>query len=408
VTSGSFQSFPLDQITINREGRQRREIKDVEVLADSLSRLGLVNPVTITRDGTLVAGERRTTAARSLGWTHISVQFVDDLSPTALHAIELEENIKRVDLPWQDQVRALEAYNAMMVEADPSWTNGKTAEALGITIGEISSKLAVAKEMKKDPTLAAAPKYSVARGRVERSTQRQKVEVLEQLRTVRPTTPLINADFNTWAGSYAGPAFNFIHCDFPYGIDASEFNQGGAAAHGGYEDSPEVYFTLLNTLGQFIADGHVDPDAHLMFWFSMKWHRETVDVLTSQGWAVDPFPLIWYKSDNAGILPDPKRGPRRVYETALHCTLGERFIVSPVANTCACGTVRERHMSEKPEAMLRHFFRMYVDSSTILLDPTAGSGSALRAARTLTPGHMVGLERDPEFYSRAVEAYNAG
>ena len=36
--------------------------------------------------------------------------------------------------------------------------------------------------------------------------------------------------------------FNFIHCDFPYGINADGFDQGSAAEMGGYEDS-----TLLTT-----------------------------------------------------------------------------------------------------------------------------------------------------------------
>jgi DNA modification methylase len=49
------------------------------------------------------------------------------------------------------------------------------------------------------------------------------------------------------------------------------------------------------------------------------------------------------------------------------------------------------------EPMLRHFFRMFVDDSTSMLDPTCGSGTALRAANELDAAHVLGLEINPEF-----------
>jgi DNA modification methylase len=61
-------------------------------------------------------------------------------------------------------------------------------------------------------------------------------------------------------------------------------------------------------------------------------------------------------------------------------------------------------MSEKPEPMLRHFFGMLVDENTVMLDPTCGSGSALRAAESLGAKYVLGLESNEEFADRAREA----
>jgi DNA modification methylase len=61
-------------------------------------------------------------------------------------------------------------------------------------------------------------------------------------------------------------------------------------------------------------------------------------------------------------------------------------------------------MSVKPEPMLRHFFEMFVDESTIFLDPTCGSGSSLRAAEGLGASHVLGLERNSEFHESASRA----
>jgi hypothetical protein len=54
--------------------------------------------------------------------------------------------------------------------------------------------------------------------------------------------------------------------------------------------------------------------------------------------------------------------------------------------------------------MLERFFGMFVDSNTLMLDPTAGSGGALRAAEVLGARLVIGLERDPEFAGRANQA----
>jgi tRNA G10 N-methylase Trm11 len=51
--------------------------------------------------------------------------------------------------------------------------------------------------------------------------------------------------------------------------------------------------------------------------------------------------------------------------------------------------------------MLRHFFQMFVDENTSLLDPTAGSGSALRAAESLGAKRVLGLEVDQEYAKNA-------
>lgn len=76
-------------------------------------------------------------------------------------------------------------------------------------------------------------------------------------------------------------------------------------------------------------------------------------------------------------------------------------MVGAVANAYAAPTVRDRHMSEKPEPVLNHFFRMLVDEHTRLLDPTCGSGSALRSAESLKAENVLGLEINPEFAERA-------
>ena len=74
------------------------------------------------------------------------------------------------------------------------------------------------------------------------------------------------------------------------------------------------------------------------------------------------------------------------------------------SNLFAANTVSNRHMSEKPVPMLTHFFRMLVDGHTAILDPTAGSGSALRAAKRLGASRILGLEINEQFARDANQA----
>lgn len=438
MTSGKFLSIPVSSVIVSRPERQRRELTSLEELAKSIAEVGLINPIVIDQNNVLIAGERRFTAIRDhLGWTHVTAQRAEDLPPEVLYLIELEENVKRVDLPWQDQCRAVDEYHNLKRKSDQSWNVAKTASALGVSASEVYSRVAVHKAIESgDKLVLGADKYSTARGIVERQKLRAKESASEQIAQMltpqrerlqpnesdeesfddepanlevdfssqAPWTPYLHADFAEWQRNYSGPKFNFLHCDFPYGVNAGKHNQGAAGAFGGYEDSKEVFWSLVGVLANAM-ENVVAESAHMMFWFSMDYYSDTLTFLREMGWNVNPFPLIWHKSDNSGILPDPKRGPRRIYETAFLCSRGDRLIAQAVGNTFAAPNLKTIHMSEKNPDMLAHFFRMFVDSSTVMLDPTMGSGNAVKVAERMGASYVLGLERDQIFFSTACEAY---
>ena len=123
MTSGIFHPVNLDAIVVDREHRQRKELTEVDVLAESIHRLGLIHPIVITRDNILVAGERRLMACKSLGHEKINCQYVDELDDYTLRAIELEENIKRTEITWQDEKLAVLAYHELRGSVEDGWTH---------------------------------------------------------------------------------------------------------------------------------------------------------------------------------------------------------------------------------------------------------------------------------------------
>jgi N6-adenosine-specific RNA methylase IME4 len=56
--------------------RHRRDLGDIDALAASIGDIGLLHPIVITPDATLIAGARRLEACKRLGWTHIPVTVV--------------------------------------------------------------------------------------------------------------------------------------------------------------------------------------------------------------------------------------------------------------------------------------------------------------------------------------------
>lgn len=414
MTSGQFHSLPVGSIFVNREGRQRDTIDDIEGLADSISRLGLIQPIVVTRENVLVAGERRLAACRTLGHTHIACQYTDEVDQHTLHAIELEENIKRKNLEWQEECNAVLQYSELRKLQDPNIKLEEIAEAIGLPLSTFNHYTKVAKELRTGNKLINdVQKFSTALGILERASERRNEEALLELHRIEgtkkeqvaePPDSILNVNFLEWAMTYTGPKFNFIHCDFPYGIGADKFNQGSAPTHGGYVDTDETYWDLCNCLIHSVSRLCLDS-CHFMFWFSMHNYQRTLDLFDEDSdIRLDPFPLVWVKSDNVGILPDPQRGPRRIYETCLFGSLGDRKIVRPTSNVAYLPTDRSQHMSIKPFSVLTTFFRMFVDSSTLMLDPTCGSGSSLRAAEYLAASHVLGLEINKEFAEGANQA----
>lgn len=420
MTSGNFRTYEVASIIVDRAERQRRELRDIDELAESIQRIGLINPIVITGDGVLVAGERRLTAVRQLGWTHMPVQFVEELSDYELQLIELEENIKRQDLPWQDEVAAVAKFHQLKVAHEPGWTQENTAAAIGLSQNNVSKKLLIATQMDNE-VVAGADRFRAAFNIVQRNTERKKASVLSNVgltvdNTIltpeeqaaapapEPVIPLLNVSFHDWQATYNGPKFNLIHCDFPYGINVADSPRMDAAIKDYYEDSPDIYWDLIDRLSLAMLNV-VAESAHLIFWHSMKFHGKTVELLETMGWNCHPFPLIWHKSDNAGIAPDPQRGPRQTYEAAIFASRGDRKITQEgcVANSFAYPGGRDSaiHASEKPYAMLKHFMRMICDEYSMVLDPTCGSGNALKVAEDLGAPLVLGLEQLPEFYEIA-------
>jgi ParB family chromosome partitioning protein len=96
--------IPVNEI--KEKKRIRKDMGDIEGLADSMNRIGQINPIVITEDHTLLAGGRRLAAAKFLGWRTINA-IVTRL-PDGVDAleVEIEENDRRLDFNKEEAQNA--------------------------------------------------------------------------------------------------------------------------------------------------------------------------------------------------------------------------------------------------------------------------------------------------------------
>lgn len=399
----------------------------------------------------------------------IPARLLSDLTPDELFDVEFEENYRRKDLSWQDQSvafwehfqRQQNRYEVERAEAleDPNeneedWpeeiTFSQAAGAIAISSRHYRRMVTVGRKViEGDPEILACDSARAAGALLER---RMKRVAENELATFGEIEADIEDDLDQLSGpsdedlegleielggEFSEPSpkaratkcfvfnqsfkafiaeakdvkdrrrYNFVHCDFPYGKGLHESDLYNTEAKDmSYEDTPEIYWALCNDLLLAKAAGILSASCHIMFWFPMNFYTETVKLFSDEGFRVEPYPLVWIKSDKMGIIPDPARGPRRIYETALIMSLGDRKIIRPTVNGAWYSSGRRTdalHVSSKPTEMLLDFFRMFVDEDSIVLDPTCGSGTALEASLQLRCKFAVGLDINEECVDHSLE-----
>lgn len=427
-----------EKIWIDREKRQRREF-DVEDILPSIKLYGVIQPIIVDHTYKLIAGERRLTANIAAGRPDILVRFVEDLSPIELRILELEENIRRKDLTWQETATAVGELHYDLVKINENWTIEKTGDYLGYARSWTLRHVRTYDEiLKGNQKVIAATTVHAAYNMIARESDRKTTQAIADFLSIvnepkaeaqvqaggpagRPTgtplpatvgvhepvpLPILTADFHEWAADYRGPKFNLLHFDFPYGIDMQDSEQGKSEQWGGYEDQEKIFWDLMETFALF-HERFASTTAHVVFWFHMNYYGKIFEFFEKNlpSFNMQPMPLFWMKTDNRGIVPDPQRQPRRIVETALLGSRGDRKIVKVVSNGYGAPTHKSIHQSEKPRPMLQHFFSMLVDGTTRLLDPTCGSGNSLIAASSLGAEQVLGLEINEDFAADARNEY---
>jgi len=167
------KNVPLEEIK-ERKDSQRKSPRGIEELMDSIKRIGLIHPIVLDDDDTLIVGGNRLEAYRRLGKDKIPVTYRKDLDEADSKIIELEENVRRADLTWQELSRAVRDLRAAVCLAHPEWSVEKITSYLGYKKSYVHELCQVADELdKKNINVINASNLTAARNTLSRESKRR-------------------------------------------------------------------------------------------------------------------------------------------------------------------------------------------------------------------------------------------
>jgi DNA modification methylase len=418
------------------QNRQRREMDSESLmeLANSISSVGLLHPLIVRVDGgtlTLVAGERRLKAIEILWnmgefFTHgskavpegqIPCTFLHDLSPLAAMEVELEENIRRQDLSWQDRAAATsQLYELRRLQAEkaqaPIPEPGVIARELypehhpAAAASAVREELILARNL-SDPDVAKASSRADGLKVIKR-----KEEAVRQASLGEQVGKTFGAHLHTifqgncldWMAAQSAGQFDCILTDPPYGINAQDFNDsGGKASATGhtYDDSYSSWLRLMHT---FTTDAFriSRPQAHAYIFCDVDNFSKLRELMANSGWQTFRTPLVWH-NPTSQRAPWPHHGPHRRYQLCLYAIKGDRPVLKLAPDVVTYASDPNLGWAaQKPVGLFADLLARTCRPGDSVLDPFAGSGTIFPAAHGLKV-KATGVEMDPVAYGISVK-----
>ena len=399
----------IDQIIVG--DRVRKDFGNLDELCNSITSVGLIQPIVITRDLQLIAGERRLRALKKIGVTVLPhgklFIFNDEQDRLKLQAMEIEENVKRKELSWQETIlakkRLLEVMQTIHGVARPGYPSrsdqlgitsagfgiNKLAALLGESNAQTSKDIELATLIEQVPQLRAAETKEAARRQVSLA---MTVATATQQQALNP--PKTDQKWSLYEGNFIVNSVNsceansvdLVIVDPPYGADTSGMGPNSKVLLAKpFKDSLQPTNVLLSHLAEQ-SFRVLRPNTFACFFFDFVLYNELIAQLDDKGFTVDIVPLIWVKNTVINTSPYTRYG--RSYEPILIARKGEPKLMRPsqrdviaVQNVITRGTQEQKfYQAQKPVELIEKLILDMSPPGSTVCDFCAGSGTTGVAA----------------------------
>lgn len=423
----------LDAVQVS-ESRQRREFDEgaLQELGESISTYGMFHPLVlrIVGDGyVLVAGERRLRAIRdlyALGQDYyydmeivpsgmIPYVLLNELDELAAEEAELDENIRREDLTWQERSAAVARLSSLRRRQAVAAGNPEPAVA---SIAEEVRSSANARDVEEtrrdiiladhlnDPEVAGAKTQGDAWKTLKRKENtRRSVELAESVGATFTSRlhRLYNEDSLAWMKEQPPGQYDVILTDPPYGMGADEFGDSGGQAAGAhfYKDDEDTWLKIISGLS-YESWRITKEQAHIYIFCDLDKFITLRELMGIVGWKCFRTPLIWHKP-TASRAPWPDKGPQRKYECILYAVKGDRLALRMAGDVLSYPSdANLGHPAQKPVALFIDLLSRSVRAGDAILDPFCGTGPVFTAAQEFKCA-ATGIEMDAAAYGIALK-----
>jgi len=402
----------VEDIKIKDE-RFREEFGEIEELAVSISRYGLLHPIVIDEDMNLVAGERRLKAHQKLGLESIDVKYIKDTSELEKREIEIEENLRRKDFTWTEEVKAKNAVDTIKRELygnavkghGGGWSMRDTADSLGDSMGTVSRDLRLAKAIEEFPELMKEKTKEAAWKNYQKIRERSLVDALSSKVVVKVDVKcLVHGDSKVEMKKLKSNSVDLVHTDPPFAIALDKgFKSIDAWAGKVYDDELQE---VMNTIGLVVKECYrvLKEDRHMYLYFAIQHYDYVRKLLEDTGFNVNAVPCMWHKTGGGGAGGSEYSFASN-YEVCFLCMKGRRALnklgQSNVWVEPRVAPQRKIHPTQKPHSLIRKCIEQSTRAGELVIDPFAGSASTLLAAFE-TKREAWGCELDKEYYGQGV------
>lgn len=432
--------IPISTIAVLNRQRKHVDPTELQSLASSIKDNGLLHPIVVRtpnpdevsqlsegQSHILCVGGRRLAAHILLGRTDIEVNFKEALDPIRARIVELEENLRRVNLTWQEETDARAEIAGLFKQLNPTANIRETADFVGVSASQLSKDLSLVDAVKADPSLKqASSKGSAIRTAEFKATVRDRISKAEKnissaLSLLKEK--IVTADAREYIAAVPSQSIDMVFSDLPYGIDYFETTKAGEhaeAAHSHYDDSAKTTKDLIADLVPHFVRV-VKPTGWIVLFMGYEWHgwlqakisrtcmvhggqfgvmtldegSYEVNMAPCTNWDTktqcarlkpELKPWIWTRrgKGNHGHWPELHASSR--YEMIVVVNGGSaKLCKKPVEDVLDFAPVEgaRLHAMQKPHALCRELIERCTVVGEKVLDVTCGSGAHLAAAADL-------------------------
>jgi len=388
------QFLNLSDISFADRIRKAFDEAKLKELTASIREYGIIQPIVVTRASQLVAGGRRLEALKRLGFARLehAKNFVwsDETDALRLQAMELEENLRRSDLTWQEVVlgkrrllEAMQRIHGVPVLGPPTAAEKKGAERPGFGLAKLSAMLCeseattsqdlqLAEFVEKVPLIAQAETKSQAFAKLKTAAV---VIGMQRAAAQAPTAPKADWTLHKCDLLDQKPKaeYDLIATDLPYAVDIDLLQKHDTQTKQ-FEDGRDYVLSHLGHWCQWMF-GALRDDRFAVMFFGMNYYCELLAALRVAGFVVDVRPFIWVKGVGTGQSPYTRY--TNGYEQALVAMKGSPKFVRPCQpNVFQAAPVQGKvHVAQKPTEVMARFILDMTAVGSIVCDPFAGSGT---------------------------------
>lgn len=419
-------ALPLEAIDVG--DRARKDYKGVEELAASIKDNGLIHPIAVHAEGDryrLIAGGRRFRAHELNESEQIMCRiYYGEMTDLHLRSIELEENIQREDLSWQEKAFLEREIHRLQVSIHgekvskkvdaPGHSMADTAKLLGVSRGKISQDVSLADAMETFPEAPwdkckSANDAKKLKRRMETVIQNDVLAAAAQKsigsgdkRLAVLADAYIVGDFFANVAKMPNEYYDFVEMDPPYGIDLqTQKSKRGLGAEGllQYNEIPAQEY--MKFLAKAFTECYrvLKPNGYIVCWFGPDpWFEIIAGLMESAGFKVPRIPGLWVKP--SGQTNSPTTRLASCYEMFFYGAKGSPQLAKPgMKNVFAYDPVspdKKRHPTERPVPMIKSVLETFTKPNSKVLVPFAGSGATLIAAAEASM-HATGFDLEKSF-----------